>query len=46
MLLATSPTYFEASEFCGKYKVKRGSGQAVMRGSDISPDLERRGGLI
>jgi hypothetical protein len=29
-----------------KYKVKRDSGQAVMRYADSSPDLERREGLI
>jgi hypothetical protein len=30
-----------AKAFSGKYKVKRDSGQAAMRRSDTSPDLER-----
>jgi hypothetical protein len=35
-----------AKAFCSKYKVKRDNGQAVMRRSDASLDLEWRGRLI
>jgi hypothetical protein len=45
LFIVDAPAAF-AMALCSKYKVKRDSGQAAIRRSDTSLDLERRGGLI